>query len=204
VSTVLRPIGPHEPRVYWIRRGIVLAVPLIIILLLATTCGGGGGGGGKKKSGGGATPVITPSNTPTKTVVPACTTTQLKLTLTTDTEQYTPGQAPQLIGTFKNADGPTCKLARSADDEDWTIQSGTPTVWTTHGCSSSDTSIPKSIKITAGGSKIVKTTWDGKLRTSDCTESDVAQPGTYTLHATLDGVAAASPHVFHIISSTTG
>jgi hypothetical protein len=173
---------------------MLLAGVLVIILLVATTCGGGGGGGGNagRNNTGTQTPTTSPSNTPTQTTVPACDPAQLKLTVSTDTTTYTVQQAPKLIGTLANPDGPTCKLARSADQEIWTVKSGTPTVWSTDGCSD-DTQVPKSIKLAQGGTKQVSIFWNGKLRTSSCVEGDYAQRGTYVLDATLDGVTATHP-----------
>jgi hypothetical protein len=197
VSTILRPVGPHQPRTYWVRRSFVLAIVLLLIILLAKACSGGGGGGGGGNNAGGQTP-ITPNPTQSSTATtPACDPGQLKLTMSTDTISYTVRQAPTLIGTFSNPDGPTCKLARSSDEETWTIKSGTPTVWAT-GCSG-DPAVSKSLKIPQGGTRIVHIFWNGRIRTSDCTEGDYAQPGTYTLSATLDGVTSSRPAaVFHI------
>ena len=198
---MLHPVGPHEPRVYWIRRGVLLGGLLVIILLVATTCGGGGGGGSTntgKKNTGTQSPSTSPSSTLTKTTVEACDPANLELTVSTDTTTYTVQQAPKLIGTLGNPDGPTCKLARSADEEIWTVKSGTPTVWSTDGCPT-ETQIPKSIKLPAGSTKQVTIFWNAKLRTSSCVEGDYAQPGTYTLDATIDGVPASHPlAVFHI------
>jgi hypothetical protein len=120
--------------------------------------------------------------------------------MSTDTTTYTVQQAPRLIGTFANPNGPTCRLARSAADEDWTVRSGTPTVWTTKGCSNG-TKVPASIKLPQGATKQVSIFWNGRLRTSSCVEGSYAQPGEYTLDATLDGVVASHPlAVFHIRS----
>jgi len=101
-----------------------------------------------------------------------------------------------LNATFTNPTATTCKLARAASDEIWTIKSGTPTVWTTQGCTTTAT-VPKQMKIAAGATKIVSMFWNGKLRTSACTETTYAQAGTYRLYGTLDGVKG-KVSVFHI------
>jgi hypothetical protein len=197
MSTVMRPVGPLPPRVYWIRRSVVLGVILIIILLLATQCGGGGGGGGGRNNGSGNTPNPTTSTSP-PTSVTNCDPAVLKVTVSTDTTTYTTGQAPTLTATLANPGTTTCRLARVVSNEVWTIKSGSPTVWTTQGCSADP--VPPQLKIAAGATKQIHTTWNGHLRGADCTDAAVAQPGTYRLYATIDGVKAANPAIFHIIT----
>src|SRR5580704_16135261 len=43
VSTVLRPVGPHDARVYWLRRAVVVVVIAVVVVLLVTTLSGGSG-----------------------------------------------------------------------------------------------------------------------------------------------------------------
>lgn len=192
MSTLLRPVGPREPRVYWVRRAALVVVVLIVIFVIAKACSGGGGG--KPAAGPAPRPSVTPTHT--KPAVPACQADALTLKLSTDTTTYTVGQAPTLIGTFSNPTGTTCKLSRAASDEVWTVTSGPATVWTTQGCPPAQ-SVPKQLKIQAGATKVVNLQWDGHVRGSSCQDGAVAQAGTYVLHATLDGVKGTkSP--FHI------
>jgi hypothetical protein len=163
--------------------------------VIAVSCSGGGGGGGGNAGnhhgpGGGTT------STPNASAVPACDPAALKLTLSTDTTTYTSGQAPKLIAVFSNPTSSACRLTRVAADEIWTIKSGTPTVWTTKGCSSTSTPV-KHTKILAGATKTISMFWNGHVRTSSCQPGGVAAAGTYTLHATLDGVVGKTA-VFHI------
>jgi hypothetical protein len=194
MSTVMRPVGPLPPRVYWIRRSIILGVILIVILLLATQCGGGGGGGKK-----GGSPTTPNSNTTTTTPqsAPACTSTNLNITVSTDTTRYTSGQAPTLTATLANTGTTDCKLARNVSNEIWTIKSGSPVVWTTKGCSADP--VAASIKVAAGATKQIHTTWNGYIRGPDCKDTTVAAPGHYRLSATIDGVKATNPSLFTIV-----
>jgi hypothetical protein len=199
---VLRPVGPRGRRVYWVRRAVLLGVIAIVIIVVAAECsgGGGGGGGGHNHNAGGGPQTLTP--TTTKPTVAACDPTSLKLTLSTDTANYTPGQSPRLIASFANQSSTTCKLARSAANEIWTIKSGSPTVWTTQGCPP-ESKVPKHLKLPAGATKTIDLFWNGHLRTSSCVEGAVAQPGTYTFDANLDGVEGNTV-VFHIQSPSGG
>lgn len=196
VSTVLRPVGPHEPRVYWIRRAILLAIIAIVIIVVAAECSGGGGGNkGNHGAGQPSSPTTTPSSI--KPTVPPCSPVSLRLALSTDTTTYTSGQAPKLIGVFVNQSSTTCKLVRSARNEIWTVKSGPPTVWTTQGCPVS--AVPKKMKIASGATKTISIFWNGRLRDSSCREGAVATAGTYVLNANLDGVSGKVA-VFHIHS----
>lgn len=198
VSTLLRPVGPLEPRIYWIRRAVLLTAILVVVLLLATQCGGGGGGS-HPPSTGATTP--SPHNTPTTTAsatVVACDPSVLTLTLSTDLAQYTIGQSPQLIGVVRNSGTTTCTFATSPKTEIWTITSGSDKIWTTKGCATSTTT--KTLHIKPAATKKLTTVWNGHRLDPGCAEGAVAQPGEYVLKAKLDGIKGA-PAVFHIAST---
>lgn len=192
VSTVLRPVGPLPPRIYWIRRAILVIALLVLVIVIAVSCSGGS----SKPPAAGGRPGPQQTHTPQPSQIAACDPTALTLTVSTDTVTYTTGQAPKLTGVFTNPTSTTCRLARLASDEIWTIKSGTPTVWTTQGCPGP--AVPAHMKIAAGATKIVSMFWNGKVQNAACKEGATAQAGTYTLHATLDGVTAAKAAVFHI------
>jgi hypothetical protein len=184
VSTVLRPVGPRGPRVYWIRRAILLAIVLVVVIVLAAECSGGGGKPSGSHQSGQNQPGTTPSST--KPAVPLCSTSALSLTLSTDTKSYTSGQSARLIAAFANNGSVRCKLVRSAASEVWTIKSGPATVWTTEGCPESK--VPKQMKLTPGVEKTISILWNGRLRNSTCQEGAVASAGHYAFDANLDGV----------------
>jgi hypothetical protein len=203
VSTVLFPVGPHEPRVYWLRRAVLVGLILILIVVLIEVFSGGSGKAAAKKGH----PVIHPStsvspsttpSSPTATgQVAACDPTTLNLVLSTDSDSYTSGHAATLFGAFSNPGATACTLSVAPSQEIWTIKSGPPTVWTTKGCTSSTAA--KQITIKAGGTKKVSIVWNG-FRSADtgCGNGPVATAGEYTLHATLDGVTAPHAAIFHI------
>jgi hypothetical protein len=192
VSSVLRPVGPLEPRVYWIRRAVLFGAVLVVILVIAVSCSGG-----SSKKPPAAGPGATPTSSPPATQLSACDPTALTLTLSTDSETYTSGQAPKLIGVFANNSSTSCKLSVSPSQEIWTVKSGSAKVWTTQGCTSS--AVAKQLTIRAGATKMVSVFWNGHLLDSGCASGEVASPGTYTLNATLAGLHGATA-VFHITS----
>jgi hypothetical protein len=204
MSTVMQPVGPREPRIYWMRRAVVVGVPLVIlILVIAVSCSGGGG----KKKGSGKHPTThvttsaSTSSSPSTVASPvACDPKTLTLTLKTNssTNSYTEGQTPQFTGIFKNPGTTPCSFTLARANEAWLVKSGAAQIWATSGCTTSK--VEKAVTIKAGGHKKVSITWDGKVQKAKCTAGDTATNGTYTLAATLDGVSAASIVVFHITS----
>jgi hypothetical protein len=195
VSTVLRPVGPRDARVYWFRRAVVIAVIVAVIVVLVAVLSGGS----SKPNAGQPPPNPTQStSTPPSTQVLACNLTTLKLVLSTDKDVYTVGETPTLIGEFSNPSATACLLTTSAATESWTIKSGTALVWSTKGCTKAGPR--KQLRIEAGGRRQVSIVWNGDRNGPNCAIAAVAQPGTYTLHASLDGVTAPAQAVFHITS----
>jgi hypothetical protein len=208
MSTVLRPVGPHEPRVYWLRRGVAIIIVILVILALAKACGGGGGGGGSpstgKKKTPSAHPTVTtsasaPGTTPSSpAVVAACDPTKLTVTLASDATDNTVGvgQGIKFIGAFANPGTSACTFSLAPANEDWTVMSGPALIWQTSGCTTS--TLVKNVTIKAGGKKHVAVTWNGETQLAKCAVGHPAQNGEYTLTATLDGVKSSNTLVFHI------
>jgi hypothetical protein len=198
VSTVLRPVGPRPPWVYWLRRAVIIGVILVLIVVLAEACSGGSSTPPAASKSPGAHPSSSASSaTSSADAVAACDPTALKLVLSTDSDSYPAGQQPKLIGVFTNSSSSSCTLDVSPSTETWTVKSGSDTIWTTHGCTSSGA--VKHTTIKAGGTKTRSTIWNGHRLDPDCATGAEALVGEYTLHATLDGVKGQIA-VFHITS----
>jgi hypothetical protein len=194
VSTVLRPVGPREARVYWFRRVVVVGVIVAVIIVVVVALSGGSSKPSAKKPP--PNPTQTTS-TPPATAIAACNPSTLKLVLSTDKDVYTVGETPTLVGEFSNPSATACLLASSPSTEIWTVKSGPALVWTNKGCTNADST--KQLRIEAGGRRQVSIVWDGDRNDSSCTVGAAAQAGTYTLHATLDGVSGPEA-VFHFTS----
>jgi hypothetical protein len=200
VSDVLRPVGPHQARVYWVRRAVVLAVIVVIIVVLVTVLSGGGS---KKPTASNHhhSPPATPSTSisPSPTALVACDPSVLTLVMSTGSDTYPSGQSPKLVATFTNSGTTSCTLDVRPAQQLWTVTSGADQVWSTKGCSKAAGLKGKRETITAGGTKTVSAVWDGHRIDPGCNEGDVALPGTYHLHGTLAGVSG-QPAIFHITS----
>jgi hypothetical protein len=194
VSTVWRPVGPHEPRVYWVRRTVVLVVLVVVVVVLALVLSGGSGKA--PAAHGGTSPPTSPPATTTATTS-ACDPSLLTLVLSTDSETYTSGQTAKLVGVFSNPGTTACTLASDPATEIWTVKSGSDKIWTTKGCAK-NTPVQQ-LTIKAGGTKTLSVFWNGRRQDPDCAVGDVALPGTYVLSGKLDGVKG-QPAAFHITS----
>jgi hypothetical protein len=192
MSSLLSPIGPRPARVYWIRRLAVLAVPLIVIIAVAVSCSGGGGSPSAGSSG-------PSSSSPPSGNATVCAAGDLSAVLTTSETVYDTGQSPVFTGKLTNTSTAACKLTTSPSDEDWTVTSGADRFWTTAGCPRSDLASTKTLA--AGASREVTITWDGRRLEPGCAPGDPAAPGTYHLHAKLDGVSAEQV-TFHFTKNT--
>jgi len=189
---VLHPVGPHEPRVYWTRRIVLLlAIVLVLVLFFAYACSGGD----TKPSATGTTP--RPSTSPTSTAPAgaptACTKDELTVAASTDATTYPAGVLPHLVATIRTTGAAPCQLSAAAVS--WEIVSGTDTIYTTAGC-------PPASRATflvrpnhpAGLNRV----WDRHRSVPGCaTPGASADPGTYQLHVTVAGVRSAVA-VFHL------
>jgi hypothetical protein len=194
MSSVLSPIGPQPPRVYWIRRALVLGLPLVLIIVIAVSCSGGGSKSPSASSGGSPS-----SSGGSQSAGGPCTPSDLTAALTTSATTYDAGQQPIFTGLITNTSAGACKLTVSPSDETWTVTSGADEFWTTGGCPRSKVATTKTLK--AGASRQVSITWDGHRLLPGCTRGDAAEPGTYHLRAKLDGVSAQQV-IFHFTKNS--
>jgi hypothetical protein len=202
MSSVLYPVGPQPPRVYWVRRLVVLGVPLILILIIAISCSGGGGKPTQDAGvGTGVNPTTTPTDTASSDPNAPCSPTELSAVLDTNAEGsiYPIGATPVFTATVTNVSLRTCKFTSTAANEKWTVWTGPTKFWTTAGCPQADTSSTK--KLAPQTSTQLSITWDGRRLDPNCKSGDTAEAGTYVLHARLDGVKAQQV-VFHFHTNT--
>jgi hypothetical protein len=203
MSSVLYPVGPQPPRVYWVRRLVVLGVPLILILIIAISCSGGGGAG-KPSRGTGANATPTASTTPEDTSNPnaACAPTDLSASVVASADDgiYEVGESPTFTATIRNVSLRTCKFTSTPANEIWKVTSGAAQWWST-AAPCSRTGPAKTKRLAPQASQQISFTWDGTRQDPGCDSGDAAQPGTYVLHAKLDGVKAQKV-VLHFRSNT--
>jgi hypothetical protein len=198
VSSVLSPVGPERPAVYWLRRVVVIVIVAALVLLVAHACGSSSP---KPAADTGPRVVNTtspqPSDSASAPATPRCTPADLSVSLATDSLTYPLGRKPKFTATFRNISAATCRLVSTVASRKWTVTSGPVTNWTTAGCHL--TGSPTKAKLASTRTATVSITWDAHRNDSSCAIGSAALPGTYVLRGTFDGVTAA-PAVFHVAS----
>jgi hypothetical protein len=198
VSSVLSPVGPERPAVYWLRRVVVIVIVAALVLLVAHACSGS-----SPKPAADARPGVVnttspqPSDSASPPATPRCTPADLKVVLATDSSTYPLGRKPTFTATFSNKSGTTCRLVSPVASRTWTVTSGPVTNWTTAGCHL--TGSPTRARLAPTRTATVSISWDAHRNDSSCTIGSAALPGTYVLRGTFDGVTA-QPAVFHVVS----
>jgi hypothetical protein len=198
VSSVLSPVGPERPAIYWLRRVVVVVIVAALVLLVAHACGGNSPKpAADARPGAVNTTSPRPSDTASPPATPRCTQAELSVSLATDSSTYPVGRKPKFTATFRNISGATCRLVSSVASREWTVTSGPVTNWTTAGCHLSGS--PAKARLASTRTATVSITWDAHRNDSSCTIGSAALPGTYVLRGTFGGVTA-QPAVFHLVS----
>lgn len=210
-STVTRPRGPLPPRVYWVRRLLVLAVALALVFGIARVLGGGGGG-----SAPGARPVGAVAS-PTPTAPSTRTTASAPVTSARPTTSAHASPTPTVLampsGPCANSDvvvtpsvrgaayagkpvvftlalttkvSPACDWDVTAESLAVRITSGTDRVWSTQDCVGA---IPRqSVVVRKDQPASVNVVWNGQRSDAECTRTTPwAEPGYYHVVAAAFG-----------------
>jgi len=191
---VLHPVGPHEPRVYWTRRAVLLlAIVLLIVLFAAYACSGGDA----KPAAGPvhkASPTPPPSVTSTPTTASTtCTKDALTVAISTDATTYPAGVLPHVTATIRTTGTAPCLLPVSAIN--WEIVSGPDTVYTTAGCPVTSRS---SYTVRPNHPLLTARIWDRHRSVQGCaTPGAAAAAGTYQARVTVAGLQSGVA-VFHL------
>ena len=192
-DALLRPVGPRPARVYWARRLVLLAVVAIVVVLLAHECGGG-------TTSGGASPPATPAPSATASATPItvtdCRRRDLAVTAATDSSTYPAGALPRLSAVVRNASDQPCRFRTTPAQRVWTVVSGQDQVWTSTDCAQSGS--PAKARLRPGRTIAYALVWNRHRSAKGCpSTTPEAGPGTYQLHVSVNGVAAATV-VFHL------
>src|SRR5947208_13702273 len=128
-SALLHPVGPQPPRIYWLRRALLLGVVLIAVLAAAYACTGGSSNGGAGPRADGPGPVPTTTSPTPAPVVHRCGPKRLHVEAATDADTYPVGSAPRLTAVVSNASDAACRLATQPSARSWSVSSASDQVW---------------------------------------------------------------------------
>lgn len=225
MSAVLRPVGPQPPRVYWVRRLIVLAVLVGLVTLLAVGArallGGDEAVGAEptadavaqEASGDDAPAEDAPAEDPPADDAEegtgedaetgllggapvACDPGDLTVTLTADAAAYPAGAEPRFAVAVTNAGDSACTVDAGSGSQVVTITSGPDRIWSSGDCVAE--AGERLLLLDPGAQDAVELPWPRVRSDEACTEGlPEPRPGTYQAVATMLG-AESAPVVFDL------
>jgi hypothetical protein len=189
-----RPGGRLPARVYWVRRFVVLGLPLLLIALVVWLVAGRGSSGDTPA----AATVETTSSTPTPSQTPGnCAPGQLALSLTAAAESFPAGVSPTFTVTITNTGTTPCLVDAGEAQREIVITSGTDRVWSNRDCVAGGTET-RTLLLSPGadGADAQQLAWNRIRSAAGCPDGLPAPgAGTYSAAFTLAG-ASAPPVVF--------
>ena len=199
---------PRLPaRVYWVRRLIVLGIPLLVVVLVIARIAARGDDGspspaaqttttGASASAAASEPA-TPSPTPSKEPggVPDCDAATLALAMTPTAESFAPGTPATFNVSITNTGSVPCLVDAGEASREILITSGTDRVWDNRDCIVAGTET-RDLLLPDGGADTTQLAWN-QVRSAPGCPADLPAPGagTYSAQFSLAGVAAP-PAVF--------
>lgn len=188
--SVVRPIGPEPPFVYWVRRASVLLVLVTIIAILVWLIAGRGSDEGSTPADdasalptANASAAVTSAASAPASAVPVgdplpCGPGDILVEATTDSTTYRVGETPRLTLTITNTSSLPCTRDVGPKVNELKISSGGYHVWSSDDCGASDES--KIVTIEPGEKVASTITWKGRLSEPGCpTEGEAAKAGRY-------------------------
>lgn len=190
---VRRTPPPRPPaRVFWIRRFVVLGLPLLLVVALVVWWTGRGG----EAAADTPTPEATATPTPTPTTgVADCAPAQLALTIAAGAESFADGVDPGFEITVANNGTEPCLVDAGDAQREVVVTSGEDRVWSSLDCAPADA--PARTLLLAGGqSDVTQLTWARERSAPGCAGGLPAPAaGTYSATVAMGG-ATSAPAVF--------
>lgn len=208
--SVTRPRGPLPPRVYWVRRLLVLGVALGLVVGLSRLLGGGDGGESRTPAAMPASAVSTPAGTPTavstadaprtgparprkpkrtKTPLPLptgpCQDSDVKVVPTLVENAYAGGDV-RLTLKLSTFQSPACNWEVSPDSVAVKLTSGSDRIWSSQECGKA---VPTTqVVLRRRPATTVDVTWSGRRSDAECSRNTLwAEPGYYHVAAAALG-----------------
>lgn len=206
---VVRPAGPLPARVYWVRRAVVLGVPLLLVALVVWLVVGRGAADARADE---PTPAPTGTTTAPDTTAddtgaeetddeaddgkpPECTPEVLALSVAATAESFPEGASPTFVLSIINTGTDPCLVDAGEAHREVVITSGVDRVWSSRDCVAAGTE-SRTLLLAGGAVEEAQLGWD-RVRSAQGCPADQPAPGagTYSVAFTLAG-ATATPAVF--------
>lgn len=186
---------PRPPaRVFWIRRFVVLGLPLILVVWLVVWWTGRDGGAEPRPEA--ETPAATATPTPTAAApgVPDCDPSVLDLTLTASAETFTESDPTFEVSVTNTGEEP-CLVEAGDLDREVVVTSGEDRVWSSRDCVPEDAPA-RTLLLADGQADVTSLTW-ARERSAEGCAGGLPAPGAGTYSATVTmGGATSAPAVF--------
>ncbi|HEY8717512.1 hypothetical protein [Pengzhenrongella sp.] len=200
MSTMLRPVGPNPPRVYWIRRIVVTVVFLAVVAglvfgvvwVVAFVGARAAGSPAADPPAAQAPAAAAAANDANANKAPAipvdCKAADLELSLVTDAATYPAGANPVLTATITNTGSKACTVDGGDVKRVLVVRSGGDRIWASKDCATADTA-SKQLLLAPGAREVAKVPWARDRSAKSCPSGLPApKAGTYAATMTLLGV----------------
>lgn len=215
MSSVINPVGPQPPAVYWRRRLLVALGIVVVLILLFVLFGGGSDGDGQTPVAAPTSPsasptpssttspsatsssTITPSASPSATApadlanLPDCADSDIQVTSTVDKTTFPVGTPIKFTMTVTNTSDQTCKRNVGPKVNTISVTSGGVHVWSSDDCSPAGGD--QIVAIPASQAYGITATWDQKLTDAGCPRDlGSAKAGSYDVESQNNGLASSA------------
>lgn len=179
VSSVIKPVGPEEPNVYWKRRALVGGIAVVVLALLWFLLWPKGSDPEPQPAAAPASPApsLTPSAAPEPSSSPsasalagdACADTDVEVAVTADQETYPAGVDPKLTMSITNTGTLSCERDVGSAANEITVSSGGVRVWSSDDCSTN--AAPDVVTLKPGEAATVTVDWPRTGSEPGCTNT---------------------------------
>jgi len=186
-------------RVYWVRRLVVLGIPLLLIVLVVWLVAGRGSGDDPTPAAQttSSTPPAPadaePSTTPTTSHggVVDCAPTGLALAMTADATSFAPGVPATFTVSITNTGSEPCLVDAGEAQREIVITSGDDRVWSNRDCIVAGTE-SRTLLLPGGGVDATPFAWN-QVRSAPGCPAGLPTPGAGTYSAQLNLAGASAP-----------
>ncbi|MBO3095670.1 hypothetical protein [Cellulomonas dongxiuzhuiae] len=184
--------APRPPaRVYWVRRFVVLGLPLLVVVVLVVWWTGRGSEAAAEADPG-TVPVATPSpTTAAEPGVPECAPEQLALAVTPGAEAFAAGVDPTFEVTVTNSGSEPCLVDAGDGRREVVITSGEDRVWSSLDCVPADPDA-RTLLLAGGQSDVTQLGWPRERSAAGCA-GGLPEPGAGTYSVVVGVGGATSP-----------
>ncbi|WP_421742364.1 hypothetical protein [Cellulomonas sp.] len=183
-------------RVYWVRRLVVLGIPLVLVAVVVWLVAGRGSD--EDPAPDAQTTSTPPAADPTPSETPelaGCAPTGLVLAMTPDAVSFATGVSATFTVSITNTSAEACLVDAGEVQREIVITSGSDRVWSNRDCVVAGTE-KRTLLLPAGGNDTTPFAWN-RIRSAEGCPQGLPAPGAGTYSALLNlAGASAAPAVF--------